>query len=105
MLFNSFGFAIFLPIVFVLYWGLSHKYRWIFMLAASYYFYMSWNAKYVLLILFTTIVSYGVAILLEKQDSWKKKKAILVLTAVLCLGVLFFFKYFNFVSESVSHVL
>lgn len=75
------------------------------MLVASYYFYMSWNAKYVVLILFTTCISYGAARLLEKQDNKKKKKAILVGTAVLCLGVLFFFKYFNFVSESIAGVL
>ena len=105
MLFNSFAFAIFLPIVFILYWCLPYKYRWAFMLVASYYFYMSWNAKYVVLILFTTCISYGAAILLERQDSKKKKKAILGASATLCLGVLFFFKYFNFVSESITGVL
>ncbi len=105
MLFNSFSFAIFLPIVFILYWVLPHKCRWILMLLASYYFYMSWNIKYVFLILFTTAVSYYAALLLEKQESKKKKKWILAGTAVLCLGVLFFFKYFNFVSESVTAVL
>lgn len=104
MLFNSFAFAIFLPIVFIFYWGLPHKARWILMLAASYYFYMSWNAKYVFLILFTTIISYVAAILLEKTEKLRNKKWILAGTAVACLGVLFFFKYFNFVSESVTAV-
>lgn len=104
MLFNSFAFAIFLPIVFIFYWVLPHKARWILMLAASYYFYMSWNAKYVFLILFTTIISYVAAILLEKTEKLRNKKWILVGTAVTCLGVLFFFKYFNFVSESVTAV-
>lgn len=66
MLFNSLAFATFLPIVFILYWQLPHKYRWILLLAASYYFYMSWNVKYVVLILFTTLVSYLSGILLEK---------------------------------------
>lgn len=66
MLFNSFAFAIFLPIVFALYWCLPHKYRWVLILIASYYFYMSWNVKYVVLILFTTVVSYVAALLLEK---------------------------------------
>ena len=68
MLFNSFAFAVFLPIVFVLYWVMPHKVRWILMLVASYYFYMSWNAKYVFLILFTTIISYVAAILLVKTE-------------------------------------
>ena len=104
MLFNSFAFAVFMPIVFVLYWVMPHKGRWILMLVASYYFYMSWNAKYVFLILFTTIISYVAAILLEKTERIRSKKWILFGTAVVCLGVLFFFKYFNFVSESVTAV-
>lgn len=105
MLFNSIAFAIFLTIVFILYWALPHRFRWILMLLASYYFYMNWNAKYVFLILFTTFLSYAAALLLEKQSSKKKKKLILAGAAVLCLGVLFFFKYFNFISESVTAVL
>ena len=104
MLFNSFSFAIFLPIVFILYWVLPHKTRWVLILSASYYFYMSWNAKYVFLILFTTIISYVAAILLEKTENLRNKKKILFGTAVACLGVLLFFKYFNFVSESVTAV-
>ena len=82
MLFNSFAFAVFLPIVFVLYWVMPHKGRWILMLVASYYFYMSWNAKYVFLILFTTIISYVAAILLEKTENLRNKKKILFGTAV-----------------------
>lgn len=105
MLFNSIDFAVFLPIVFILYWALPHKFRWVLMLAASYYFYMSWNAKYVFLIFFTTVISYFAARLLEIVNSKKKKKWIMAGTTVLCLGVLFFFKYFNFVSESVAAVL
>lgn len=105
MLFNSFGFAIFLAIVFILYWGLPHKYRWILMLIASYYFYMSWNAKYVVIILFTTIISYLAAIFLERQNSREKKGIVLVCVAIICLGILFFFKYFNFVSTSLSYAL
>ena len=105
MLFNSLGFAIFLPIVFILFWGLPHKYRWILMLIASYYFYMSWNAKYVVIILFTTIISYLAAIFLERQNSRAKKGMVLVCAAIICLGILFFFKYFNFVSASLSYAL
>ena len=66
---------------------------------------MSWNAKYVVLILFTTCTSYGSAILLEKQDNKTKKKIILAVTAILCLGVLFFYKYFNFIGESIVGLL
>lgn len=105
MLFNSFAFAIFLPIVFCLYWALPHKYRWSLLLVASYYFYMSWNPKYVFLIFFTTAVSFFAAILLEKATDKKKKKFILYISAILCLGVLVYFKYFNFVSQSIVDIL
>lgn len=105
MLFNSFEYAFFLPIVFILYWMLPHKFRWILMLSASYYFYMSWNVKYVVLILFTTMITYLAARLLEKENNGQKKKWILAGTAVGCLSVLFFFKYFNFVSKSVTDLL
>ncbi len=105
MLFNSFAFALFLPIVFILYWLLPHKARWVLILAASYYFYMSWNAKYLVLILFTTGISYIAARLLENAKSRKLKKCICFGTAAACLGVLFFFKYFNFVSRSIASAL
>jgi D-alanyl-lipoteichoic acid acyltransferase DltB (MBOAT superfamily) len=98
------AFAVFLPIVFILYWAMPHRFRWFLLLVASYYFYMSWNAKYVFLILFTTIISYSSAILLEKQENIRMKKLILAGTAILCLGVLFVFKYFNFVSSSITSV-
>lgn len=66
MNFNSLEYAAFLPIVFALYWALPHKFRWVLLLVSSYYFYMSWNPRYVVLILFTTAVSYAAALLLEK---------------------------------------
>ena len=104
MLFNSMQFAVFLPIVFTAYWILPNKYRWTLLLAASYYFYMSWNVKYIVLILFTTIVSYFAALALEKTNSTKCKKAILWVSLIACLGVLFVFKYFNFFTESMSRM-
>lgn len=100
MLFNSLSFAIFLPIVFGIYWLLPHKYRWISLLISSYYFYMSWNIKYVSLILFTTIVSYVTAIMVERTDNKKRKKTYLVTALIACLGVLFAFKYLNFFANS-----
>ena len=69
MLFNSWQYGIFLPVVFGIYWLLPHRLRWILLFVASYYFYMSWNAKYVVLILFTTIVSYIAAILIEYRKN------------------------------------
>ena len=105
MLFNSWQFALFFPIVFALYWGLPHKFRVWLLLIASYYFYMSWKAKYVVLILFTTLVSYFAALLLERADSQRTKRVILTGTLVACLGVLFVFKYFNFFAGAVADFL
>ncbi|MBO4384556.1 MAG: MBOAT family protein [Clostridia bacterium] len=105
MLFNSLEFVIFLPIVFILYWTLPNKFRWTLLLIASYYFYLSWNVKYVVLILFTTAVSYSAGLLIEKAKTKKLKVIVLSCSIVLCLSVLFVFKYFNFFFDSVSKVL
>lgn len=105
MLFNSFSFALFLPIVFLLYWALPHRFRWILLLVSSYYFYMSWNAKYVVLILFTTVISYATALLVEKARTRRLKKLYMLTAVIASLAVLFFFKYFNFFSSSVTEWL
>ena len=105
MLFNSLAYLIFLPCVFLLYWLLPHRFRWLLLLISSYYFYMSWNAKYIVLILFTTVVSYFSARMIERASEKRKKKRILLLSGLLCLGVLFVFKYFNFAFESITLVL
>ena len=105
MLFNSFAFAVFMPLVFILYWLLPHKYRWFLLLISSYYFYMSWNPKYVVLILSATAVTYLAGLLLEKTEKPRLRKGILAACFGICLGLLFFFKYFNFFSESFAKLL
>lgn len=66
MLFNSLHFLIFFPVVVALYYIIPRKARNFWLLAASYYFYMCWNAKYVLLLLFSTVVTFVSGILIEK---------------------------------------
>ena len=105
MNFNSLEFLIFFPIIVLLFYILPHRIRWIMLLAASWFFYMSWSAELILLILFTTAVSYFAAVGIEKTQSEKAKKLLLTLTLVVCLGVLFFFKYFNFLADSVTALL
>ena len=106
MLFNSLEFLIFLPIVFLLYWIIPQKLRWLLLLVASYFFYIYWNWKLVFLILFTTAVSYSAGLLLEKFQANKKIKiSILAVSAVVCLGVLLFFKYFNFFYDIVWDII
>ena len=94
-----------MPVVFILYWLLPHKYRWALLLISSYYFYMSWNPNYIVLILSATFVSYLAGILLEKTKLPGLRKAILLSAVGICLSLLFFFKYFNFFSDSVVQLL
>ena len=89
MTFNSIGFIMFFPLVLLLYFLLPKKLTWVWLLAASYWFYMSWNSKLIFLILFTTGVSYAGGLIIEKNGDKKIKKAVLALTVTVCLGVLF----------------
>ena len=102
MTFNSLQFLIFFPIVVALYFLLPKKITKYMLLVASYYFYLAWNYKLIGLILFTTVVSYVSARIIEKNESKKVKKTCIVVTLVACLGVLFFFKYYNFMADSAS---
>lgn len=101
MLFNSFTFAVFLPIVFICYWLIPHRFKWCVVLISSYYFYMCWNPVYIVLILFTTFISYVCALMLEKNKKTLTKKIYIAITLIVSLGILFVFKYFNFFSNTV----
>ncbi len=100
MLFNSIQFLIFFPIVILFYYLLPHKYRWVLLLLASYYFYMSWKPEYLILIVVSTVIDYLVALHMAKQDDQKAKRKFLYLSLISNLGILFLFKYFNFFSDS-----
>jgi len=100
MLFNSLEFLFFFPFVVALYFSLAYKYRWILLLIASYYFYMSWNPSYIFLIITSTIVDYYAAIKIYKTEKKSIKKIFLYLSLAVNLGLLFFFKYFNFFTSS-----
>jgi len=104
MLFNSLDFIIFFPIVIAGYFALNPKYRWILLLLASYYFYMCWNYKYIVLILFSTVIDYFSALLMVRTNRLKVRKTLLILSLASNLGLLFFFKYFNFFAESINLV-
>lgn len=96
----------FLPAVFILYWIIPSKFRWIILLMSSYYFYASWGPQYVAVILITTIISYIAALLMDvRRKGGMYSKIILILSFILCIGVLFFFKYFNFFTENIALLL
>ena len=99
MLFNSIDFSIFLPIVFFLYWFVINKNlkaQNILIVAASYVFYGWWDWRFLSLILFSTFTDYIVGILLSKQDNERKRKLILLVSIIINISFLGFFKYFNF---------
>ena len=100
MLFNSINFILFFPAVVFLYFLLPHRFRWMLLLAASYYFYMCWKAEYIILILLSTIVDYIAAIQMAKQNTSSRRRLYLILSLVVNLGMLFSFKYFNFFNDS-----
>ncbi len=100
MLFNSFGYALFLPAVFCLYWAVPHKYRYILLTAASLVFYMFGGPAYVLLILADVFITYEAALFCDRLQDRKKKKTTLVAALLLCLLMLCFFKYFNFTLDT-----
>ncbi len=105
MLFSTLSFAVFMTIVFLVYWLLPHKFRWIVLLLANTYFYLSFDIKYLLVLGVTMTASYFVAIAMEKSSEAKRKKWILAAGAGATLLVLFVFKYLNFVLYTVQKVL
>ena len=105
MLFNSLIFLVFFPVVTIGFFLLPHKYRWILLLAASYYFYMNWKPVYALLISFSTFITWGCGILLDSTESKTRKKTWLTISLIINFGILFVFKYFNFINESVYQLL
>ncbi|RUA30635.1 MAG: MBOAT family protein, partial [Bacteroidetes bacterium] len=99
MLFNSIDFAVFLPIVFLLYWFVFNKNIKIqnfFLLIASYVFYGWWNWQFLALILFSTLVDYSIGRGLLVQNNVRKRKLLLWLSIIVNLGLLGYFKYYNF---------
>ena len=105
MTFNSWEFLLFYPIVALLYFVLPRKLKWPMLLVASYYFYMCYQAELVFLIFGTTLVSWVASNIIERSKSRRVKRFWLAVTLFVCLGVLFFYKYFNFLSGSVTGIL
>lgn len=101
MLFNSFSFAIFLPIVFSAYYALPHRFRNLFLLLASCYFYMAFVPSYVLIMFGVITVDYFLAPKIYEHRG-KKRAIFLSISIIVNLGILFFFKYFNFFNENIS---
>jgi len=105
VLFNSLEFLLFFPIVLILFFYLSERLKWIFLLIASYIFYMSWKWEYIILILISTMVDYWAGLKMGTIEKKSKRKKFLLLSIFSNLGILFSFKYFNFFSHSIGALL
>ncbi|NPA37662.1 MAG: MBOAT family protein, partial [Chlorobi bacterium] len=103
MLFNSLEFAIFLPVVFILYWFVANKNLKVqnfLIVVASYIFYGWWDWRFLSLIFFSTLVDYTIGLQIYKQNNKKRQKLFLLVSVFVNLGLLGFFKYYNFFLEN-----
>lgn len=103
MLFNSIEFAIFLPIVFVLYWFITNrnlKAQNILLLVASYAFYGWWDLRFLLLLALLSLANYFIGIGIEKNGTTKERKIWFIAGLIINIGVLGVFKYYNFFIDS-----
>ena len=112
MLFNSVHFLVFFPLVTLIYFIIPYKVRWVWLLVASYYFYMCWNPQYAVLIATSTLITYMSGILIHRsnqlKDEVKKKRQKhlwVFLSFTSNLLILFFFKYFDFTFDSIQAAL
>src|SRR5450759_1550526 len=105
MLFNTTQFFLFLAVVLVLFYTAPQSWRKYILLAASYYFYASWNAKFILLLLTLTAIDYCAGLWLERVPAGPRRKAVLICSLAANLGFLGFFKYYNFLAANLALAL
>lgn len=103
MLFNSISFALFFPLVYLLYWFAckgNYARQNMLLLAASYFFYGCWDPRFLLLLAFSTLLDYASGLKIQEAQSHRTKKMWLTLSVLINVGFLAFFKYFNFFADS-----
>ncbi|SHJ10007.1 MBOAT family O-acyltransferase [Flavobacterium terrae] len=108
MLFNSLNFAIFLPIVFILYWFVAKnnvKFQNVLLLIASYFFYACWDWRFMFLLMFSTLLDYVTGLKMQNAENQKGKRFWFWLSIITNLGFLAVFKYYNFFAESFTKVV
>lgn len=105
MLFNSPEYFVFLAVVLLLYYSLTHRWQNYMLLVASYFFYGLWDYRFLSLILLTTIIDYVASHAIYRQSSPRTRKLFLLLSVGTNLGILGFFKYFNFFIDNAERLL
>ncbi len=107
MLFNSFGYLVFFPAVLLVYHCIPQRIRYLWLLGASYFFYACWDARFILLIFASTLITYMAGLFMEKTDAGdlpqtrkkRRKKAVAIGSVCFSLAILFFFKYLRFAAD------
>ena len=102
MIFNSWQDAFFMPAVFLFYWLVPQRVRWIVLLLSSWIFYALWSLKYLLLLITLILTTYYATIVIENVQNCKVKKTVFLTSVIICVSVLFAFKYLNFFIENAS---
>lgn len=102
MLFNSIQFLFFFVIVMAMYFAFPYRFRWVLLLAASYYFYMTTKPGFIVFILLSTFITYYAGIQMGKKESKSERKKFLLLGLLFNLGLLFLLKYYNFFGDSMN---
>src|SRR6266705_3389341 len=104
MLFNSLHFLlVYFPLVILGYYALPHRFRWMWLLAASSYFYMAFVPYYILILAFTIVVDYVAGIFIAGA-SGRRRRIYLIASIVANVGILAFFKYFNFARDNLAQL-
>ncbi|MDO4965228.1 MAG: MBOAT family O-acyltransferase [Lachnospiraceae bacterium] len=105
MSFGSISFLLFIIAVFLVYWGVPHKYRWVPLLAANTVFYISFDAKCITVLIYIIVISYLFGLLISKNLEGKIRKLYFILSLIFTIMPLFLFKYLNFAIYSVQKVM
>lgn len=105
MLFNSLDFLLFFIVIFIAYWNVSNKYKWIILLFSSYFFYAYWNPVYIILLFLSTYIDYFFSLNFTSSNNQFKKKIGIVFSLLLNFGLLFSFKYYNFFIEGLNQII
>jgi len=105
MLFNSVQFLLFFIVVTLAYFSLSWKGRWMLLLGASCYFYMVFKPVFILILFGTIVIDYFAGIWIAQAENQKRKKLLLVISLISNIGILAFFKYYDFLEDSINQAL
>ena len=102
MIFNSLDYIVFFIFFSLVFFLFKPKHRWLILLCASYFFYMCWKWEFIFLIIFSTLIDFFCGIKMSQKTTLKLKKPFLIISLISNLGLLFFFKYFDFFTNSIN---